>query len=124
MAVRFFESKYNGNDSSATLSHLAGHASISMQPEAGIKGYTDGTFKPTKLITRAEAVTIMNCALSRPRDKDHLLADMKVWPDNQVLTKWYYADMQIFHHHHITQCREDESNLRDLDQDAGSARLG
>lgn len=110
MAVRFFESKYNGNDKFSDIATSWARQYINAASEAGIiKGYTDGTFRPTKLITRAEAVTIMNRALLRTPDKDHLLADMKVWPDNQVLTKWYYADMQEATNSHDYTMPEDES---------------
>jgi hypothetical protein len=110
MAVRFFESKYNGNDKFSDIATSWARQYINAASEAGIiKGYTDGTFRPTKLITRAEAVTIMNRALLRAPDKDHLLADMKVWPDNQVLTKWYYADMQEATNSHDYTMPEDES---------------
>ena len=110
MAVRFFESKYNGNDKFSDIATSWARQYINAASEAGIiKGYTDGTFRPAKLITRAEAVTIMNRALLRAPDKDHLLADMKVWPDNQVLTKWYYADMQEATNSHDYTMPEDES---------------
>lgn len=61
-----------------------------------INGYPDGTFRPQKLITRAEAMTIVNNTLRRTPHKDHLLPedDMITWPDNQDKTKWYYAAVQ------------------------------
>ena len=110
MAVRFFESKYNGADKFSDIANSWARQYINAASEAGIiKGYTDGTFRPTQLITRAEAVTIMNRALLRAPDKDHLLADMKTWPDNMVLTKWYYADMQEATNSHDYTMPEDES---------------
>ena len=59
-----------------------------------INGYPDGTFGPEKLITRAEAVTIVNRTLDRHPDQDHFLKDMLVWVDNMDTSKWYYEDMQ------------------------------
>ena len=59
-----------------------------------INGYPDGTFKPDNLITRAEAVTIVNRTLDRHPDQENFLEDMLVWPDNMDTEKWYYADMQ------------------------------
>lgn len=59
-----------------------------------INGYPDGTFKPDNLITRAEAVTIVNRTLDRHPDQEHFLEDMLVWPDNMDTEKWYYEDMQ------------------------------
>ena len=61
-----------------------------------ISGYPDGTFKPTKLITRAEAMTIVNNTLRRTPHKDQLLTgrEMITWPDNMDKDKWYYAAVQ------------------------------
>ena len=59
-----------------------------------INGYPDGTFQPDNLITRAEAVTIVNRTLDRHPDQEYFLEDMLVWPDNMDTEKWYYADMQ------------------------------
>ena len=61
-----------------------------------ISGYPDGTFKPTKLITRAEAMTIVNNTLRRTPHKDQLLTgkEMITWPDNMDKNKWYYAAVQ------------------------------
>jgi hypothetical protein len=110
MAVRFFESQYNGADKFSDIASNWARQYINAAAEAGIiKGYTDGTFRPNKMITRAEAVTIMNRVLLRAPDKDHLLADMKVWPDNKVLTKWYYADMQEATNSHDFEMPEDET---------------
>ena len=58
-----------------------------------VKGYPDGGFHPNATLTRAEAVTIMNKILDRGTDVDHMLKDMKVWPDNQPGT-WYYEAIQ------------------------------
>ena len=58
-----------------------------------IEGYEDGSFKPDKSITRAEATKIVNGILERTPHKDGLLEDMKVWPDNNEKA-WYYVDIQ------------------------------
>lgn len=59
-----------------------------------VDGYVDGTFRPDAYITRAETMKIVNRTLKRIPEKDHLLPDMIVWPDNMDTTKWYYADVQ------------------------------
>ena len=59
-----------------------------------ISGYEDGTFRPQNQITRAEVMEIINNVLFRTPDKDHLLPDMIVWPDNSNKTAWYYAAVQ------------------------------
>ena len=60
-----------------------------------IQGFQDGTFRPNTNITRAQACVIVNRALDRKPDKDHLLPvdEMITWPDNNP-GDWYYADMQ------------------------------
>lgn len=60
-----------------------------------IQGFQDGTFRPNVNITRAQACVIVNRALNRKPDEEHLLPEkqMIVWPDNNP-GDWYYADMQ------------------------------
>lgn len=60
-----------------------------------VNGYPDGTFRPDNLITRAEAMTIVNNTLRRTPHKDGLLPekDMITWPDNPK-TAWYYEAVQ------------------------------
>ena len=61
-----------------------------------VNGYADGTFRPNNLITRAEAMKIVNNTLRRTPHKDHLLPekDMITWPDNMDKNVWYYAVVQ------------------------------
>ena len=60
-----------------------------------IQGFEDGTFRPNENITRAQACVIVNRALNRRPDENHLLPEqtMVIWPDNNP-GDWYYADMQ------------------------------
>ena len=59
-------------------------------------GYADGTLRPNNLITRAEAMKIVNNTLRRTPHKDRLLPekDMITWPDNMDKNVWYYAVVQ------------------------------
>lgn len=59
-----------------------------------INGYPDGTFLPDKVITRAEAVTLVNNVLQRKPDKDHMFDTMIKWPDNMDASAWYYEAIQ------------------------------
>ncbi|MBR6522218.1 MAG: InlB B-repeat-containing protein, partial [Oscillospiraceae bacterium] len=60
-----------------------------------VLGYEDGTFKPNELVTRAEAMAMVNRVLQRiPQTSADLLPDMIKWPDNQNTTKWYYMVIQ------------------------------
>ena len=60
-----------------------------------IQGFEDGAFRPNSNITRAQACVIVNRALNRKPDEEHLLdeAGMLTWVDNNP-GDWFYADMQ------------------------------
>ena len=59
-----------------------------------IAGYSDGTFRPSNYITRAEAMTMINRVLCRmPQSEGDLLNDMTIWPDNHP-TDWHYLAVQ------------------------------
>ena len=111
IAVRFFEATYDGGD---LFSDIAGHWAqdyINEAANAGIvDGYPDGTFRPQQLITRAEAMTMVNRTIDRHPDADHLLDDMIVWPDNPE-TAWYYEQVQeATNSHEYTMHTDDEQN--------------
>ena len=58
-------------------------------------GYADGTFRPDRTITRAEAVAMTNRLLERrPESEAELLPGMRTWTDNADPAKWYYLDIQ------------------------------
>ena len=59
-----------------------------------IKGYSDGTFRPGKNITRAETMTLVNRVLERAVDQDGVCADMVTWIDNPNTGKWPYYEVQ------------------------------
>ena len=95
IAARFFDVTYNGKDLFPDISGHWAKDYINQAANKGfVNGYEDGTFKPDRNITRAEAVTLVNRTLDRHPDKNHFTKDMLVWPDNMDQTKWYYADMQ------------------------------
>ena len=111
IAVRFFEATYEGEN---LFPDIAGHWAqdyINEAANAGIvDGYPDGTFGPQKLITRAEAMTMVNRTIDRHPHEDHLLADMIVWPDNPE-TAWYYEQVQeATNSHEYTMNTDDEQN--------------
>ena len=95
IAARFFDATYDGKD---LFPDIDGHWAkdyINKAADKGfVNGYEDGTFRPDRNITRAEAVTLVNRTLDRHPDQNHFTKDMLVWPDNMDTTKWYYADMQ------------------------------
>lgn len=77
---------------------IAGHWAEAAILEAGekawITGYADGSFRPDRQITRAEAITIVNRMLGRvPAGPESFLAGMRTWPDNTP-DMWYYLAIQ------------------------------
>ncbi len=54
-----------------------------------ITGYEDGTFCPDQIITRAEAVTIVNRMLNRFLHHEGAHEDAVIWPDNPQ-DAWYH----------------------------------
>lgn len=94
IAAQFDSTEYTGADKFTDISgHWASDYINRAAVRGWISGYPDGTFKPNQYITRAEAMTLINAVLDRKPDKDHLHADMIVWPDNPS-TAWYYAQVQ------------------------------
>ena len=94
IAVRFFEATYEGENLFPDIDGHWAQDYINEAANAGIvDGYPDGTFGPQKLITRAEAMTMVNRTIDRHPDAEHLLDDMIVWPDNPE-TAWYYEQVQ------------------------------
>ncbi len=96
ICARFDFSEYEIVDN---FSDVSGHWAEDEIHEAAahgwIKGYEDGTFRPDRYITRAEAVTMINRVLNRiPENEGDLLEDMVVWPDNSDKTAWYYLPIQ------------------------------
>jgi uncharacterized repeat protein (TIGR02543 family) len=85
----------------STFTDIAGHwAEAEIQRAAAlgwIEGYDeDGTFRPDRNITRAEAITMINRVLCRiPKDESDLIQEeMNTWPDNQNTDAWYYLAVQ------------------------------
>ena len=113
IAARFFDVTYNGKDLFPDISGHWAKDYINQAANKGfVNGYEDGTFKPDRNITRAEAVTLVNRTLDRHPDKNHFTKDMLVWPDNMDQTKWYYADMQEATNSHTYQMKENRDKTK------------
>ena len=113
IAARFFDVTYNGKDLFPDISGHWAKDYINQAANKGfVNGYEDGTFKPDRNITRAEAVTLVNRTLDRHQDKSHFTKDMLVWPDNMDQTKWYYADMQEATNSHTYQMKENSDKTK------------
>ena len=111
IAVRFFEATYEGENLFPDIDGHWAQDYINEAANAGIvDGYPDGTFQPQQLITRAEAMTMVNRTIDRHPHEDHLLDDMIVWPDNPE-TAWYYEQVQeATNSHEYTMNTDDEQN--------------
>ena len=78
-----------------------------------IDGYPDGTFQPNDLITRAEAMKIINSVLHRGINEDSELGDFKNFPDNKDTTAWcYYEILEAINDHEYTGQRPNENWTR------------
>lgn len=72
-----------------------------------VNGYGDNTFRPNGPITRAEAVTLINCVLRRlPETDKDLLPDERTWPDNPE-TFWGYLALQEASNSHLYDRKSD-----------------
>ena len=72
--------------------HWAEDAIHAVADQEWIGGYEDGTFRPDELITRAEAMTIINRMLVYHIDHESLVEGVKHWPDNNI-ADWFYFEV-------------------------------
>ena len=94
IAARFLSDPYSLQDRFYDTEGHWAEVYINRAAEVGwINGYNDGSFRPNKAITRAEAVTLVNNVLGREPHADYMLDDMITWPDNPK-SAWYYEDIQ------------------------------
>ena len=94
IAARFLSDPYSLQDQFYDTEGHWAEVYINRAAEVGwINGYNDGSFRPNKAITRAEAVTLVNNVLGREPHTDYMLDDMITWPDNPK-SAWYYEDIQ------------------------------
>ena len=104
IAAYFDPITFSGEDKFSDTSGHWASGFINRAAERGwINGYEDGSFRPDRNITRAEAMTLVNRVLGRKPDSAHLLADMITWPDNSDTTVWYYADVQEATNSHYSE---------------------
>ncbi len=118
IAARFLDEEITGENAEG-FSDIDGHwakANILRAAEAGWVNGDNGRFRPDNYITRAEVMTIVNRMLNRLADKEHMLDDMKVWPDNPE-TAWYYEAVQEATNSHQYESLEETHDWTELDED-------
>ena len=96
IAARF---EVKGNTTGASFNDIYKHwakKEINIAANNGwVLGYEDGTFRPDQVISRVEAMTMVNRVLQRiPETVEDLHPDMVTWPDNQNTKAWYYRVVQ------------------------------
>lgn len=74
-----------------------------------VNGYPDGSFLPSRNITRAETMAMINRVLDRHVDDEkNLLEGMLTFSDNMDVSAWYYFDVQeATNYHHYVRVSED-----------------
>ena len=95
IAARFSDVAYSGKNTFSDVpdTHWAARCITLAEHLGWVAGYPDGTFRPNKAITRAEAMTLINRVLERAVDEKHMLPNMVTWIDNEPGT-WYYEAVQ------------------------------
>lgn len=112
IASRFDSVTYNGGNK---FNDIDGHWAqnyINRAAQKGwVSGYEDNTFRPDSLITRAEAISLINHVLGRlPETTDDLLDDMKAWSDNADMNAWYYIAVQEATNGHTYELKPDNTH--------------
>ena len=97
--------------------HWAHDAILGIATGGWVKGYPDGSFKPERLITRAEIVTITNAMLNREADKsfvDNHVGDMIHWIDLEKSHWAYYGIREATHGHDYKRVGDREEEWQRL----------
>lgn len=94
--ARFHGGKFECADPFADTADCWARDEIGLVASLGwMTGTGNGSFDPTRSMSRAEAVAVINRALGRRPETVHdLLPSMKVFPDNADETAWFYLDIQ------------------------------
>lgn len=90
-----------------------GYSAISLaQCKGWVSGYSDGTFRPNKAVTRAEAVSMMNRFLGRIPDQQFIdqATNLRYFPDVRQENWYYYHVMEasVPHTAHLISAEDPE----------------
>ena len=92
-------------------SHWAYEAIALAQEMKWVVGYSDGSFRPNKAVTRAEVVTVLNRYLDRIPDKAAIEAapELRFFPDVQPGNWFYYDVMEASNTHTVSVSESGEA---------------
>jgi hypothetical protein len=109
IAARFIKEVYTGPNLFEDTEGHWGQEYISRAANHGwILGYEDGTFRPERNITRAEAMAMINRVLKRlPESAEDLLEGMRTFSDNADVAAWFYTIVQEASNGHDFELKED-----------------
>ena len=110
MLTRFMGARACGSCGFTDVSaaHWAYDSIAAASANGWITGYPDGSFRPERPITRAEAMAIINRALNRGVDKTSWLGSYVEWPDNHRSAWYYYEVIEATNNHYYTGSRPSE----------------
>jgi len=102
----------------AQFSDIAGHWAENYINTAAYNGWIThsiveigGQFEPDRVITRAEAASVINRALGRvSHSSEALLPGMRTWSDNANPNAWYHLYIQIATNSHRVTVHEDDTH--------------
>ena len=112
IAARFDSTTYDGENKFTDIDGHWAREYINRAAQKGwVSGYEDNTFRPESLITRAEAISLINRVLGRlPETTNDLLDDMNVWSDNVNINAWYYIAVQEATNGHTYEMKPDNTH--------------
>lgn len=102
IAARFDSDSYTGPDKFSDIATSWAREEINRAAHKGwVSGDGAGAFRPNDLMTRAEAVVLINNLLERHINADGLLPGMLTFSDNKDKAAWYYYPIQEATNRHI-----------------------
>ena len=112
IAARFDSMTYDGENKFTDIDGHWAQDYINRAAQKGwVSGYEDNTFRPDNLITRAEAISLINHVLGRlPETTDDLLDGMIAWSDNADTNAWYYIAVQEATNSHAYELKPDNTH--------------
>ena len=111
LLVNFFGTKdVSCNFNDVKTSHWAYKYIATATSYGWLSGYEDGSFRPDRAITRAEAVAVINRVLERGVNAESQLGNFTNFSDNTNASAWYYFEViEAANSHEYTGTRPNEN---------------